>query len=77
MNCCDNNGCIVIQIMPPGEWTVGDNLSSWNAPLVGWGLKECGAVLPLVLLNRNKVEAVVLGNSSEDDKLNHPNLREE
>ena len=78
MNCCGNEGCKIIQIMPSGGWTVrvaeetkdqellSAIISVNDVPLVGWGLKKCGTVVALVVVGEHDIgESTTRGYEGE------------
>jgi hypothetical protein len=65
-SCCDNSGCIVTQIMPPGEWYLINE--GTRIPMVGWGLKECGATVPLGYAGRQVIEVPEYVSVEHDER---------
>lgn len=59
--------------MPPGEWVVMGDPSKGNpSPLIGFGLKECGAVIPLVHDGLFSVGEAEMRAWNDTEDLYHP-----
>jgi hypothetical protein len=72
--CCEDKDCQITQIMPPGEWVIycSDPAEGEHVPLIGFGLKQCGSVIPLVHNGEFGIGEVYTRVWLESEDLYHP-----
>lgn len=67
----------IVSLLPAGGWRVewtGDDGSTWSQPLVGWGVKANGDVVPLDTDPDGLVEEI--GSPGQSYRIYHPDITE-